>query len=70
MNKRFKTDVADYEIMNSTEIREDAYINSNEYKQLCREENWMVIKLFIIGWLSILLILTLITSKLRFFASF
>jgi hypothetical protein len=70
MEQEFKTDSPDYEMMNSTERREDAYINSNEYKKLCRDKNWIIIKLFIIGWLGILLILTLLTSKLCFFVSF
>jgi hypothetical protein len=70
MKQESKTDSPDYEMMNSTERREDAYIISNEYKQLCRDKNWIIIKLFIIGWLGILLILTLLTSKLCFFVSF
>jgi hypothetical protein len=70
MNKKFKINIAGHEIMDSIERREYAYINSAEYKQLCREKNWIIIKLFVVGWTGALLILTLMASRIHYFILF
>jgi hypothetical protein len=69
MNKRFKKYIIDLEAMDSLRRREEAYINSYEYRQLYKEKNWVIIIKLIMGSLGLLLLL-LITSKIHFFSFF
>jgi len=65
MNRKFKKYIIDLEIMDSLKRREEAYINSYEYRQLDKEKNWVIIIKLIMGSLGILLLI-LITSRIHF----
>ena len=65
MNKRFKKYIIDFEIMDSIRRREHAFINSYEYRLLCKEKNWIIAIELIVGSLGILALLILITSKIH-----
>ena len=51
--------------MDSIRRREHAFINSYEYRLLCKEKNWIIAIELIVGSLGILSLLILITSKIH-----
>jgi hypothetical protein len=69
MSRKFKKYIIDLEIMDSLRRREEAYINSYEYRQLYKEKSWVIVIKLIMGWLGILLLL-LITFRIHFFNFF
>jgi hypothetical protein len=65
MSKKNKKYIIDLEVMDdSLKRREEAYINSYEYRQLYKEKNWVIVIELIMGSLGILLLI-LITSKMH-----